>query len=45
VRWPPDCEDVRSGTEERSLLKPLLSNAVKTVTENTSFCVIVICKV
>jgi hypothetical protein len=38
VRWPPACEDVSPGAEE--CWKLLLSN----MTENTSHCVIVICK-
>jgi hypothetical protein len=32
------------GAEERQCWKPLPCNAVKTVTENTSLCAIVICK-
>jgi hypothetical protein len=37
VKWPPACEDVRPGAEERPLFED--------VTENTGLCVIVICKV
>jgi hypothetical protein len=36
VRWPPACEDASSKAEERPLLKPLPSTAVKAVTENTN---------
>jgi hypothetical protein len=35
VGWPPACEGVSPGAEERPLLKPLPSSAVKTVAENT----------
>jgi hypothetical protein len=47
VRWPPACEDVSPEAEERPLLEDITkqSSAVKTVTENTSLCVTVICKV
>jgi hypothetical protein len=34
VRWPPACEDVSPGVEER----PLLGNVMKTLNENTSLC-------
>jgi hypothetical protein len=43
VRWPPACEYVSPRAEERPLLE--LSSAVKTVTENTNLCAIVIGKV
>jgi hypothetical protein len=46
VKWPPACEDVILGAEERPLLEDgQPSRAVGTVTKNTSICVIVICKV
>jgi hypothetical protein len=38
VGWPPACEDVSPGAEERPVLEDI------TVIENTSLCVIVICK-
>jgi hypothetical protein len=45
VKWPPACEDVSPEAEERPMLKPLPSSAMKTVTENTGLCVTVIGKV
>jgi hypothetical protein len=45
VRWPSACEDVSLGAEEHPLLEDVTSRAVKTVTENTGLCVMVICEV
>jgi hypothetical protein len=45
VRWPPACEDVSQEAEDCLLLEDVTSKAVKTVTETTSFCVTVMCKV
>jgi hypothetical protein len=46
VRWLPACEDVSPVAEERPLLEAATKQRlVKTVTENTSLCVIVICEV
>jgi hypothetical protein len=44
VKWPPACEDMSPG-EELLCWKKLPSSAVKTVSENISLCVMVICKV
>jgi hypothetical protein len=42
--WPPACEDVSPGAEERTLLEAITQQLVKTVTEDTSLCMIVICE-
>jgi hypothetical protein len=45
VRRPPACKDVSPETEECPLLEGVTSRAVMTLTEKTSLCVIMICKV
>jgi hypothetical protein len=43
VTWTPACEEVSTEAEEHPCWKTLPSSAVKTVIENTTLCVILIC--
>jgi hypothetical protein len=46
VRWPPACEDVSPGAQERPLLEDVTQQRSEDRDyENTSLCVTVICKV
>jgi hypothetical protein len=45
VRWLPACKGMSLGAEKHPLLEDIRSSAVKTMTENISWCVTVICKV
>jgi hypothetical protein len=44
VRWPPACEDVSPGAGERPPLEDVTKRNTEGVTDDSSLCVITICK-